>query len=398
MGILSAASYQPTLFSAGVAAIAAVILCLGIWVLRGDRRDAERRAYFHFCAALFLVLLFIALPLAAEDGGVARFWDRVGWAALCMVPPIILRFESLHLRLPGVRRWVPALFAANAALIPFLATDLFVDGSRIVAYPWGDVQQLNVLGYVFVAEFYAVFLYILVRHWLRMREQGRSGRRRKAYLATFIAMVFGLLASSDFLSYMGVAWPPFSFIFLAVWAGLFAYGILRYELFPLTEEIAAPAIIESMPGALFVVDMDGAIVIANPYASKITKVAAREMRGRRVTEFVPKAAGLLIEALEHPPLGPLRSEAEAELRDAEGRMHPVALSAMAIHGDRGAPAGVTIIATDIGKMKEQVAIIESQKAELEKSVASLTKFQEQLVGRELKMIELKKEVERLRKG
>lgn len=397
MGIFSAASYQPTLFSAAVAAIGAVILCLGIWVLRGDRRDAERRAYFDFCVALFLVLLFIAVPLAAVDGGVARFWDRIGWAALLLVPPIILRFESLHLRLPGVRRWVPALFAANAALIPFLATDLFVDGNRVVSYPWGDVQQLNAVGYVFIAEFYAVFLYILVRHWKRLREQGAGGRR-KAYLASFVAMIFGLLASSDFLGYMGVAWPPFSFVFLAVWAGLFAYGIVRYEVFPLTEEIAAPAIIESMPGALFVVDMDGEIVIANPYASKITKVSVHEMRGRRVTEFVPKAAGLLVEALEHPPLGPLRDEAEAELKDAEGRKHPVALSAMAIHGDRDVPIGVTIIATDIERLKEQVAIIESQKAALEKSVASLTKFQEQLVGRELKMIELKKEVERLRKA
>src|SRR5688572_8390825 len=159
----------------------------------------------------------------------------------------------------------------------------------------------------------------------------------------------------------------------------------------LTREIAAPAIIESMPNALFVVDMRGKIVIVNPHASKLTRVAGSEMAGRQVTRFIPKAAGLIVEASEHPTLGPIRSETEAALKDGRGGTRPVVLSAMPILDDRGAPIGVS-------KLKEQVAVNEAQKAELQKTVAQMGKIQERLVGRELRMIELKKEIAKLRKG
>jgi PAS domain S-box-containing protein len=251
-------------------------------------------------------------------------------------------------------------------------------------------------GYIFFLLFYGVLAFCIHGHWKRTREPGLSDRQRKMYRLTFVAMLFGLLASSDFLGYMGVPWPPFSFVFLAVWMTLYAVAILKYKLFRLTTEIAAPAIIESMPSALFVVNMDGEIVIVNPHASKLTRVASEEMRGRDVTEFIPKAAGFLTEAAEHPPLGPLRSESEATLKDGGGGDRPVVLSAMPIHGGRGVPIGVTIIATDIAKLREQVITIETQKAELQKTVAQMGKIQDQLVGRELRMIELKKEIEKLK--
>ena len=166
----------------------------------------------------------------------------------------------------------------------------------------------------------------------------------------------------------------------------------------LTREIAAPAIIDSMPNALFVVDMRGKIVIVNPHASKLTRVAGSEMVGRQVTRFIPKAAGLIVEAVEHPTLGPIRSEAEAALKDGRGGTRPVVLSAMPILDGHGIPIGVTIIAADVSKLKEQVAVIEAQKAELQKTVAQMGKIQERLVGRELRMIELKKEIAKLKKG
>jgi len=397
MPILSLASYQPDIFSTLVCLVGIFILSLGVWVLMSGRHDRERRSYFILSTLIGLELQFVALPLAALDRGVADVWDLVGWAVACLLPAAVLDFEAIHLRIPAWRRWTPYLAVAGACMIALMPAGYFVDAKRVVTYPWGTLLQLTWGGYAFVLMFYGAMAVSIRGHWKRMREPGLPDRQRRTYRLTFLAMLFGLMATSDFLGYVGIPWPPFSFLFLAVWMGLYASAILRHKLFRLTTEIAAPAIIESMPSALFVVNMDGEIVIVNPHASKLTRVAATEMQSRRVTEFIPKAAGLLLEASEHPPIGPLRSETEAALKDGSGGERPVVLSAMPIRDERGVPIGVTIIATDVSKLSEQVGIIRTQKEELMKTVDRMGKIQEQLVGRELRMIELKKEIEELKK-
>ncbi|HTK59657.1 MAG TPA: histidine kinase N-terminal 7TM domain-containing protein [Candidatus Baltobacteraceae bacterium] len=395
---LARTSYLFDASSIAIIAISLGMLAIGLWVWSRDIDDREHAEYGKVATILTGILLPVGLSLAAQSRELAFYWDSWSWAFVCVVPAAIFAFEATHLGLDRLRRLVLPLYAVGFAFAAAIPLGAFLDAEHTHVYVWGELQGLRPLGYVFFLYFICVFLFFLRLHDRKRRERGLPEALRRRYRLTFFGWVFGTFASLDFLGYFGLPWPPTSFIFFLLWTVIFAYGILKYRLFRVTEAIAAPAIVESMPSALFVANMAGEIVIVNPQASKLTRTASGEMIGRRVTEFIPMAAGLLVEAAEHPPIGPLRSESEAALKDAAGAEHPVALSAMPIFGEGGAPAGVTIIATDIGRLKEQVSIIEAQKAELETSVARMEKVQEQLVGRELKMIELKKELEALKKG
>jgi len=391
------ADYRFHAVSLLIVAISIGVLAIGLWVWSRAIENLEHSSFGKVALVMTGILLPIGLSLASPTRELAFYWDSWSWAFVCLVPAAIFAFEAVHLGHDRLRRWVLPLYAVGFAFAASIPLGLFVDGERTHVYAWGELQGLKPVGYLFFLYFVGTFLYFLRLHDKKRREKGLPDAYRRRYRLTFFGWILGTCASLDFLGYFGLPWPPTSFIFFLAWTAVIAYGIMRYRLFRMTAAVAAPAIIESMPNALFVVNMDGEIVMVNPQASKLTRIASREMNGRRVTEFVPKAAGLLLEAAEHPPIGPLRSESEASLIDGGGGERPVVLSAMPISDDRGVSVGVTIIATDVSRLKEQVATIETQKAELLKTVDRMGKVQEQLVGRELRMIELKKEIEALKK-
>jgi PAS domain S-box-containing protein len=397
MFVLAPADYAFDAASVLIVAISLGILAIGLWVWTRDEGSLEHASFGKAAMIMAGLLLPIGLSIASRTRELTFYWDRWSWAFVCLAPAAIFAFEAAHLGLDRLRRLVLPLYAVGFAFAAAIPLGAFLDDERTFVYAWGELQSLKPLGYLFFLYFVGVFLYFLRLHDRKRREPMPDALKRR-YRITFYGWAMGTLASLDFLGYFGLPWPPTSFVFLLLWTVAFAYGIGKYRLFRVTKAIAAPAIVESMPNALFVAGTDGEIIFVNPQASQLTRIASEEMRGRRVTEFIPKAAGLLVEAKEHLPVGPLRMGLDAELKDSEGAAHPISLSAMAIRDERGALAGVAIVAADIGRLREQLDTIARQKAELEESMATAEKFQEQLVGRELKMIELKREIEKLKGG
>lgn len=397
MPLFSLSSYHFGATSLVMIAISLGVMAIGLWVWTRNIDGLEHSNYGKTALIMSGILFPIGLSMAAQSRELAFYWDRWSWAFTVLVPAAIFSFEVTHLGADRLRRWILPLYTISFIFAFTIPLGLFLDNQHTYVYAWGALQRLKPLGYLFLLYFIGVFLTFLRLHDRKRRDKSLPKAARHRYNQTFYGWVFGLYGSLDFLGYLGIPWPPTSFVFFLLWILIFGYGVAKYHLFRVTKAIAAPTIIESMPGALFVVDTDGVIVIVNPYASKLTEVASTEMLGRRVTEFIPKAAGLVVEAKEHPPLGPLRTETEAVLKSAGGGEHPVAIAAMPIIHESGTSLGTTIIATDIGQMQRQVAVIKSQKAELEKAVGEMRRIQEQLIGRELKMIELKKEIEQLKK-
>jgi len=75
---------------------------------------------------------------------------------------------------------------------------------------------------------------------------------------------------------------------------------------------------------------------------------------------------------------------------------PVAFSLSSIKDIEGKPIGVVCVGRYMRAIGEKIDDLKRAKTELELRVKDLEKFEEVTVGRELKMIELEKEVERLK--
>ena len=84
-------------------------------------------------------------------------------------------------------------------------------------------------------------------------------------------------------------------------------------------------------------------------------------------------------------------------RSASGETIPTTLNASALRDPDGVVIGAIGILRDMRAYEKVVRDLEESKAELQEKIQDLEKFEEVVVGRELKMIGLEKEVEKLQK-
>jgi hypothetical protein len=83
-------------------------------------------------------------------------------------------------------------------------------------------------------------------------------------------------------------------------------------------------------------------------------------------------------------------------RSASGEVIPTTLNASALRDQDGNVIGAIGILRDMREYLKVVRDLEESKAELQEKILDLEKFEEVVVGRELKMIALEKESEKLR--
>ncbi|HEY7269543.1 MAG TPA: PAS domain-containing protein, partial [Dehalococcoidia bacterium] len=83
-------------------------------------------------------------------------------------------------------------------------------------------------------------------------------------------------------------------------------------------------------------------------------------------------------------------------RSASGEIIPTTLNASALRDTDGKVIGAIGILRDMRAYEKVVRDLEESKTELQEKILDLEKFEEVVVGRELKMIALEKEIESLR--
>ena len=83
-------------------------------------------------------------------------------------------------------------------------------------------------------------------------------------------------------------------------------------------------------------------------------------------------------------------------RHASGEVIPTSLNASALRDPDGKVIGAIGILRDMRAYEQVVHDLERSKSDLQEKILDLEKFEEVVVGRELKMIALEKEVEALR--
>ncbi len=84
-------------------------------------------------------------------------------------------------------------------------------------------------------------------------------------------------------------------------------------------------------------------------------------------------------------------------RTASGEIIPTTLNASALRDVDGKVIGVIGILRDMRAYEQVLRDLQENKAELQEKILDLEKFEEVVVGRELKMIALEKEIENMRR-
>jgi PAS domain S-box-containing protein len=160
----------------------------------------------------------------------------------------------------------------------------------------------------------------------------------------------------------------------------------------------ANLIVANAPDPVFVSDLEGKILQANDAASELLGFRPAELVEQSLSRFISaEEAREFTAALREVVERGVTRNARLNPRSASGEVIPTTLNASALRDQDGNVIGAIGILRDMREYLKVVRDLEESKAELQEKILDLEKFEEVVVGRELKMIALEKEAEKLRK-
>ncbi|TMI03323.1 MAG: PAS domain-containing protein [Betaproteobacteria bacterium] len=177
-----------------------------------------------------------------------------------------------------------------------------------------------------------------------------------------------------------------------------AIGILR-DMRELDKARAyAESLIKNAPDPVFVSDLEGKILQANDAVSQLLGFRQDEVLEQSLSRFIsPEETREFTAALREVVERGVTRNARLNPRSASGEVIPTTLNASALRDPDGKVIGAIGILRDMRAYEQVVRDLEQSKTELQEKILDLEKFEEVVVGRELKMIALEKELESLRK-
>src|SRR5207302_102323 len=160
----------------------------------------------------------------------------------------------------------------------------------------------------------------------------------------------------------------------------------------------ANIIIANAPDPVFVSDLEGKILQANDAVSQLLGFRQDELLEQSLSRFIsPEETREFTAALREVVERGVTRNARLNPRSASGEVIPTTLNASALRDPDGKVIGAIGIFRDMRAYEQVVRDLERSKSELQEKILDLEKFEEVVVGRELKMIALEKELESLRK-
>jgi PAS domain S-box-containing protein len=160
----------------------------------------------------------------------------------------------------------------------------------------------------------------------------------------------------------------------------------------------AESLIKNAPDPVFVSDLEGKILQANDAVSALLGFRPDELLEQSLSRFIsPDETREFLAALREVVERGVTRNARLNPRSASGEVIPTTLNASALRDPDGKVIGAIGILRDMREYAQVVQDLEKSKSELQEKILDLEKFEEVVVGRELKMIALEKELESLRK-
>jgi PAS domain S-box-containing protein len=176
-----------------------------------------------------------------------------------------------------------------------------------------------------------------------------------------------------------------------------AIGVLRDMRELDKARVYAERLIEDAPDPVFVSDLEGKILQANDAVSALLGFRKDEVVEQSLSRFIsPEETREFTAAVREVVEKGVTRNARLNPRTAGGEVIPTTLNASALRDAEGKVIGAIGILRDMRAYEQVVRDLEQSKSELQEKILDLEKFEEVVVGRELKMIALEKELEGLR--
>ena len=336
-----AGNYAFTIYWLPVAFVGLMAATLGLATLVRERGSAVSVAFMVMEVNTAIWLIGFAGAYATTNPEVALAWLKVMFFGLAFLPTAVLAF-AFAVTNRFERYWPVILVCAVISALTLsinVSTEVFINHAQ--HHFWGYYATLRPP--LFAFTIFETGCLIVAAIVLRSAQQSaRSPTQRRRLTALLVALSIAYLASVDWLPSMGVELYPFGYVFVSIFILMTTRALWRYRLVDLTPALAANQIIETMGGALLVLDSEGTIRIANQ--------AAAAMLGARRDKLI----GQPFSEAQHPPFSEIkeRHASGVEINYHDGADERIAVVSSSVLKNRtGDDIGTVYIAHDISERK-----------------------------------------------
>ncbi len=378
-------------------------IILGSYIFSQDTEKRINKLYSLFTFTIATWALGDFLVLMSPSFEMALYGDKIALIGASFMPAFLLHFFIVFTKKKLISRKI-YLFLLYLPAFFFLVLTLFTDllaatlkqtwwGYVTVPGPFYNILSLSATLYVLIAIFLGYRLYAKARF-------DQEKRQAKLLLIAIAIPAVGGIITQVIPPLLGYETIRLTTTLTTVSAAIIAYAMAKYRLLAITSAMAADKIISTMDDYMVVTDKDKNIALINQSFQDALGAKKQEIIGRSLDIIAIKSRGLFTKLEEKG----IVKDYETEILDLEKKSIPIAINASKMKNNEGSTIGYIFVIRDIShtkelihNLKEKRKELEKSKKELEKKAYELSKFHDIVIGRELKLVELRKSLKELKK-
>lgn len=380
---------------------------VGLYVLLKNSKDSLNRFFFLSSIVTAAAAFSEFMYRQAESYDRAFFWLKIGCVWHFMIP-LVIHFVLIFAEQKQLlrRKFTYVLLYLPAAFFFFfdLTQNSFSGFPEKESWGWSlSTLENYFVYYLFLAWFIPLALasiFLIVKFFFSTNQPEKKTQAKFLFIG-YLAIFLVSLATDFLLPLFQIKVPEMGISIFLLYNLIVGYIIFKHRLFVFTPEFIAKNIIQIIPDALLILDHEKKIKMTNSAVQKLFGRAQEKLLGKDIKEILPqKISKKIFTGPLHQKLKEKQalSNIEIFLENKKRQKIPVSLSISLMLTTTKKIRAYILICHDISDSYEANKKIKKAYSELKINQEQLEKTNEFMVGRELKMVELKKEIEELKKN
>jgi PAS domain S-box-containing protein len=361
------------------------------------------RLFFLITLAMTTWLLGDTLMNSSQTSEAALQWTKLSSSGAALIGPPLVWFviTSGYPRLL-TKKYILIILCSISAVFGYitLASNLVAAGA-LKTY-WGYYMLPGFLYtplslYVSLSALTAVGLALYARNHLQRQQKNQM----TVFILAFGFPLIGGLISEVIFPLLNQVVPPLTSALFSFSGVFIAYAIFKYEFLAISPALAFERIFNTMKDALIVADQNGEIILFNDATMNMTGYLKDELLNRSLDQLLTDKDMQQID-FKYFQNKSLDNERMNFIHKTNLTPTKIQISSKPFVTQTGSAQGLVLVAHDISAREELIEHLEKKTFELESSKKILEKTMEEvqrlnttMVGREVKMVELKNRIREL---